>query len=226
MSIIYIGKGIDTLHLQPGATFGVSEEGLDTLEEVYSGPKPALPGWMARYGQKGLQHPIHRSLYLTTISQSEGRSFAEVSVGWIGRKNGADQRNQDPRISKRTSIKTASFKTDSPEPATREVSYVAPEIVFSYATEKEVILPQFQIDSKTTRMAGLSSKDETAFKILQSVITTDAGERYIGYAPAPFVAALFRAPMWIYSGMESEKIPHTPYFRNQEVWGFEFPQDT
>jgi hypothetical protein len=144
-------------------------------------------------------------------------------MSWIGKKS--DDTALEPNISKRSGIKTASFQTETPEPASREVSYIAPEIVITYASEKEIVTPQFGIDSKLTEAAGLDQESEDAFRIIRSVTTTEAGEVYRNTVPAALFASLFRTPGWQHITLESERIKHTPYWTNQEVWGFEYAQE-
>jgi hypothetical protein len=223
MSIIYLGKNkdIETLHLQPGSSWRKSEEGLDILSETYSGPIPAYEDWFRRNGEKGTSHPDYQSMYLVGCESDLGRAYAEVSCTWMGRKNDLTDL-QTPIISKRTGIKTATFQTDTPEPATREVSFIGPELVLSYASEDEVVEPQYDINTALTKMADLKTDDESAFKILRSVTTTEEGVVYYNTVPAGLFAALFRVPGWYHMSLESNQIKHTPYWTNQEVWAFEY----
>lgn len=215
MSIIYIGDGTNTLHLQPGASWGRSDEGLDTLQEVHAGPKPAYDSWKKNF-PLGSKHPENPAMYLVSNVPSFGRSFVEVELNWIGLKNGSPSGVMSPpNISRRTSIKTASISTDSPEVANRDITYTAPEVVYSYATEKKILLPQF----KEPKNDG----DESSLRIIKSIITTEEGTRYPGNAPAPLVVALYVTPGWYFSGLDSTQIKHTPYWTNTENWAFEFP---
>jgi hypothetical protein len=212
MSIIYRGTGTDTLHLQPGAAWGRSEEGLDVLLEVYAGPIPAKAAWLAAY-PLGRRHPLYPSMYLVANPDEDGRSWSTVQLRWLGLRSGGSL--PPPILGRRTSVKTASSTTDSPEVAHRDVTYVSPEIVWTYATDREVVAAQ---QSPFGTVPGFAEE------ILRDVITTDEGKRYPGSAPAALVSALSMSPAWRLSSLDSQEIRYTPFWSNQEVWAYEYPQ--
>jgi len=214
MSLIYIGAGKETLHLQPGSSWSKSDEGLDILDETYAGPIPAYDNWIKSF-QLGVVHSEYKAMYLVSHPREIGRSFVEVRLSWIGMKGGDKNQMPPHNVSRRTSIKTASISTDSPEVAHRDITYSAPEVVYTYATNKKILLPQF----KTPKDDG----DEDSLRVMKSIITTEEGKRYPGNAPAPLVVALYVTPGWYFTGLDSTQIKHTPFWTNSENWAFEFP---
>ena len=167
-------------------------------------------------------------MYLSELNYEIGRSFTDVQITWIGLKNDDKSEMDTPKISKRTSIKTATFQTLTPEPATREVSYIAPELVFSYGSDEEQIDAKYDLNGKDkdlTKLSKLDQESENAFKIIKSVITTEAGEIYHNNAPAALVVALSRFPEWAFQSLETESIKHTPYWTNTEVHAFQLEDE-
>lgn len=221
--INYLGSTSNTnnLHLQPGASERRTEDGLDIIDEVYAGPIPALKHWVFRNARKGASHPTHKGMYLVERGIEKSRSFAFVSCTWLGRKNDSEI-DELPTISKRTGIKSATFSTESPEKAQREVSYRSPEIVLSYASDNEVIESRYGIKESISSLVNLQNEDESAFEMLRSVTRTDAGEVYYNTVPVALFTALFRTPGWYFIGLECSRIKHTPYWTNQETWSFQY----
>jgi hypothetical protein len=219
MSIEYLGFDTNTLHLQPGSIWGRTEEGLDTLSELYAGPKPAEKQWQRDHLLSKV-HLLYPSMYLVSNLPNEGRSYTFVELMWIGVRNGGAI--PDPVVARRMANKSASNSAEfdhdeekEDEQISREVSYIAPEIVFSYATDKETLDPQYDPYGEIPNVSGT---------ILRDIITDSNGVRYSGSAPSGMVSALSMVPAWRAVGMESIEIRYTPYWANQEVWAYEFPQ--
>ncbi len=210
--IIYTGKQTDTLHLQPGKSWSVSEDGLDILSEIYSGPLTAKSAWLDNH-ELGSTHAEYPSMYLIANPHDDGRSFSTVQLQYIGLRSGGAL--PESRMTRRSSIKSASISTETPEIAHRDVTYIAPEIVWAYATDSEILSPQ-------QNPSGIPDLSEV---VLRSTITTEDGQRYPGMAPANLVVALTMYPEWRHINLESSEIKHTPFWTNQEAWAYEYPTE-
>jgi len=217
MSIEYLGslKSKATLHLQAGAEWNSTGEGLDVLTEKYMGPLAAKYSFLITR-KLGARHTKYPSLYLTEITEEVGRSFTAITLRWLGDKNPNEV--PQPKLQRRTAVKTASATTTTPNVAVRDVTYVSPEIVWTYATDKEILSAQ---QSPVGTVPGFAEE------ILRDVITVESdGDniRYPGSAPAGLVSALTMSAAWRLATLTSDAIKYTPYWTNQEVWAWEYPQ--
>jgi len=211
MSIIYTGYGKDQFHEQPGAVWSRTPEDLDLFDVIMGGIKTRKDDYIATL-IRGAQHPFFPSMYLIDWSEDDGRAFSYVNLRYIGLKNSS--RGIEKSISRRVAIKTASNSTDSPEKATRDLTYKSPEIIYTYATNKEILNSQHLPPSS---IPGFS------LDVLRDTITAEDGTIYHRSAPAGLATALSLSPFWTVASIESSRITHTPFWSNQEVWAYEYP---
>ena len=212
--ITYLGQGKTAFHEQPGCRWSKSPEGLDIYDTVWAGPKNVKDVYERLFVHGSQTLAGHQSMYLVAVDYEEGRSFGAFQLRWVGLKRGG--RMPDPFIVRRISIKTSGSSTDSPEAATRDLSYWSPELVFNYATTEETLEPQ---------QDGSGVEVPTyALRVIRDVIETDEGRIYRGSAPAGLVSALTLAPVWRVAGLNSAQIEYTPFWSNEEVWAYEYPE--
>tara|TARA_Y100000004_G_scaffold195344_1_gene262097 strand:- start:662 stop:1309 length:648 start_codon:yes stop_codon:yes gene_type:complete len=214
MALTYLGsnKDVQGFHLQAGATWNVTDQGLDTFEETYLGDKARVQTFNASH-QLGVRHPTYPAMYLTQRDEEVGRAFAKVKCNWVGLRESSAL--PQPQLQRRTSIKTATASTTTPTIATKDLTYVSPEIIWTYATDKEVLSAQHTPEGTVPGFAE---------EVIRSVITQEDGTRYPGQAPAPLVAALTMVAEWRMTSLNSDQIKYTPFWTNQEVWAYEYPQ--
>jgi hypothetical protein len=211
MSIVYLGNEAQNFHEQPGATWSQTLEKLDVRHVTYAGAKSLADLWESK-NPRGVTLLGYPKMHLVNYNIEFTRSYFFARCEFVGVKRKGLVFPTVPNRDRRLAIKTVSNSTQSPEPATMNVTYYSPEVIFRYATDREVLAAQFS-------PSGVAS---FALSDIRKVVKTDAGKTYAGTVPISLFVALTMPALWRVVGFASTKIDYAPYWNNEEVWAYEY----
>jgi hypothetical protein len=202
-------------HQQPGAKWKITSSGLDTFDVEFAGVKSLLENLLNQYNAaRGTALSGVPGVYLTDVDSEESRSFGYIYLRYSGLRSGTPRA---PVPKDRKTIKTATFATDTPEKATRDVSYEAPETTWSYISNT------YQANSRGLGVQAVAHRDAI---IKRSVIIQEDGTRLTGSVSIGLIGALTRVAVETLADYTCDKIEFTPYFECSETWALEYPSDS
>ena len=213
--IEYIGDYLNLRDVHPPIA-GMDEWGADTLERTIRGSVPAA---LAATLVKGQQY-LSAAFFLQSFKPFDHPIFPGYSLSYKGFINGfpADVWKND--LAQQTCTCTCS----SPQQATREIVYYAPQTTYRYITNGQPLLPKYHDIKVNPYASGFGQGLDAEPYIFSSVITIQGQGVQSGSVDLATLDALTPIVIPQMGDMTSTTIIGTPYWEVSEPWQRIFQQ--